>query len=156
VKSVIVTFFPIPGSIALRECFLLAASKTTRLCDSGRRSLRFSLLSSWRLSCRLPCKVFGLLCSAGKRLWESAGAIPRILGRLKAEQGGVAPALSAFLPAFRSAFLVRASSSFTSTQVFRRWKTVRKTVRKHSFRSVFHQFLNCDRTLSSHSAARRC
>ena len=34
VKSVIVAFFPIPGRIALRKCFLLAASKTTRLCDS--------------------------------------------------------------------------------------------------------------------------
>ena len=34
-KSVIVTFFPIPGRIALRKCFLLAARKSTRLCDSG-------------------------------------------------------------------------------------------------------------------------
>jgi hypothetical protein len=56
--------------------------------------------------------VFGLLCSAGKRLEESAGAIPRILGRRKAKKGGVVPALSAFLPASRFAFLVRGSSFF--------------------------------------------
>jgi hypothetical protein len=33
-KNVILTFFPIPGRIALRKCCLLAAGKTTRLCDS--------------------------------------------------------------------------------------------------------------------------
>jgi hypothetical protein len=38
--------------------------------------------------------------------------MPRFLGRLKAEQGGVAPALSAFLPAYGFAFLDRASSFF--------------------------------------------
>jgi hypothetical protein len=69
----------------------------------------------------------------GKRFAEKAGAIPRSLVRRHAEQGGVAPAFSAFFSV--SCFVPSSPACHSLCEVYvPRWrKTVSKTVSKTDY-----------------------